>query len=443
MHELVGKLGDLLNHPPVSVELLPGDGSEWFTEDSPQEIIQHAPFLFVEGNLGVPHKLAYKLYLQSVPTFQECRARLRSQPTGETPLDLDGGLRTLTHHTLASSAVLLLVNPAHQSALNARKRLVQLGALEAAHELRFVSALFTLRDGAKQSILWHHRRWLLRRVYSSLPPPARDEPRTTAADLRGPQGDGADSLAGLSLDADWFRTEFGVVSRACEIYPRNYHAWAHRFLCAQALATLCTHPATSDARRAGWREALREEAARAREWVDRHVSDYSAMQYACRVQSLQNTLRAAADVGSRGSRPVAEEGSVDAPLVEHAWSLVKAYPAHESLWLYFRGAMNIPSSDEALALADLPAVRGISTRAEEFAERLLSDVTGPEGTSSVLPADGALARNHAVRFLAWVLWKEKKIRLGERFFRRVALAAESPGKRITRVDLLDDTADRP
>ncbi|CDO77039.1 hypothetical protein BN946_scf184403.g14 [Trametes cinnabarina] len=428
MHQLAAKLGDLLNHPPSSVELLPGDGSEWFAEGSPPEVLQHAPFLFVEGNLGVPHKLAYKLYLQSVPTFQACRSRLRVQTDdsgGSSPDSHSRHAHILTDtevkNTLASSAVLLLVNPAHQSALNARKRLVQCGALDAGHELRVVSALLTLRDGAKQSILWHHRRWLLRRVHTSLPSPP-DDPQSRHRPLgEGPRGDGEDSLWNLDLDAGWFRAEFAVVSQACETYPRNYHAWAHRFLCAQALVAVVGHPSTSDAHRSEVLEVWREERRRVREWIDRHVSDYSAMQYACRLEVLGDGLRPSMDEKSSGTLPPVD-GSLEAPLSEHAWLLVESYPAYESLWLYFRGALQHPSNED-MAVSDSPPVQAIPVEAQNFVERLLSDETADD-TSNILPGELALVRNHAVRFRAWVLWKEKRVQLNAGFVRRVAMAAE-------------------
>ncbi|RPD52751.1 hypothetical protein L227DRAFT_658671 [Lentinus tigrinus ALCF2SS1-6] len=193
--ELGSRLAELLNVPPISIELLPGDGSEWLAVASPA----HAPFLSLDRNLGVPQKAAYRAYLEAVSRFRGVRQRLlhprslRGQPVSDRNIA----------EAAASSSVLLLVNPAHQCALNARKRLVELGSLDAAHELAFMGALLTLREGAKQSILWQHRRWLLRRIHPPIRPPQ-------APSLC--KGDGVDSLYGVALDAGTFRAELAAVT---------------------------------------------------------------------------------------------------------------------------------------------------------------------------------------------------------------------------------------
>ncbi|KAI8974000.1 hypothetical protein BD414DRAFT_468584 [Trametes punicea] len=421
-----------------TIELLPGDGSEWFTANVAPEVLQYAPFLYVEGHLGVPQKLAYKLYLDSVSTFRDCRACLRTR--SQAPLSSSNTpsqylTDSLVKDTLVSCAVLLLVNPAHQSALNARKRLVQLGAFEATHELRFLSALLTLRGGAKQSILWHHRRWLLRRLHStpSFCDHAADE---SSRDLKSPAGGGVDSLWGLSMDVEAFRTEFTASSQACEIYPRNYHAWTHRYLCAEALVELCTHPATSETRRTALMYVCREETRRMREWIDRHISDYSAMQYACYLESRRNSLHGAVSTQVLSHRDC--QAGVDEPLSSHAWLLVKAYPAHESLWLYLRDALTASSRDDTV-LVGLGSIasKTILADAQAFAERLLSDESA-EATATVSPGDHPLVRNHAVRFLAWALWTEKRFPLDEQSVLRVARLAEGAEDPLTRPSILEE-----
>lgn len=128
----------------ISIELLPGDGSDWLGSAP----VPHAPFLFINFNLGVPTKHAYKAYLEAV-------ARFRAVHRTRSP-NLDVISKMLT-----STAVLLLANPAHETALNARKQLVTSSLLSAPHEPPFTDALFTLRERAKQSLLWAHRRWPL------------------------------------------------------------------------------------------------------------------------------------------------------------------------------------------------------------------------------------------------------------------------------------------
>ncbi|KAI0359681.1 protein prenylyltransferase [Trametes cingulata] len=406
--QLSVKLGHLLNIPPLSIELLPGDGAEWLSADVPAEARHHAPFLHFEGNLGVPQKLAYKAYLESVPMFRRCRARLRARRAASASSELT---EAEIVETLASTAVLLLVNPAHQSALNVRKQLVQQGVVNAAHELCFTSALLTLHEGAKQSLLWHHRRWLLRRIY----------PRDGSTSGHPATGEEEDSLQDLALDADAFRTEFAVVARACEVYPRNYHAWTHRFLCAEALVSLIQTQG---------REVLvdvwTEERTRIREWIERHVSDYSAMQYACRLDVLAREVYASDPEQKAPEQVWAMRTEDGESACEHAWSLVQAYPSHESLWLYLRGALSLSLSHAAEAQLAGPSTA--RREARTFAERVLKGGTAAEDGAGGLEGgafgERVQVRRHAVRFLAWLRWREGALNVDERIVRGVAAEAE-------------------
>ncbi|PIL33401.1 hypothetical protein GSI_04022 [Ganoderma sinense ZZ0214-1] len=377
--DLCSRLGDLLNVPPISIELLPGDASEWLASAPPE----HAPFLFVDNNLGVPHKLAYKAYLEAVARFRAVRPRHDSIDHSHSA------------ELLASSAVLLLVNPAHQTALNARKRLVLLGTHSAAHELRFTDALLTLRDGAKQSILWHHRRWVLRRIHPPLPSPS---PSPFSESQAKGHGDGVDTLADIALSPATFRAEIAAVERACEAYPRNYHAWAHRFLCAEALVHVLAHvlsafsPSSASASSPHDRhEALREleaERAHIRTWVERHVADYSAMQYACRLEALVQGLPAP-DTETK-TKTETEKG---AEAGAHALELVRAYSSHEALWLYLRGAVALdlfPPGTQGDAGA---AIDGLT---ESYLREGATAVAGHQVVSGTY--------GHAVRFSAWRKW---------------------------------------
>ena len=300
--------------------------------------------------------------------------------------------------------MLLLVNPAHQTALNARKRLVLLGTHPASHELRFVDALLTLRDGAKQSILWHHRRWLLRHIHPPLPAPSPPPSSSSCAGDPG-HGDGVDTIHGLALSPDAFRAEIAAVERACEAYPRNYHAWAHRFLCAEALALSVSCPplppspsAAASSQSQGRAEALREleaERARVRAWVERHVADYSAMQYACRLELLLRDHLELVEADSEkqiGAEAGAEEGAG-----AHALELVRAYPSHEALWLYLRGAV---------ALDLFPPGTCTETQGDADARVAIDGLAGEYLGEGAIAVSGARseAYAHAVRFGAWKKW---------------------------------------
>ncbi|KAH9856025.1 hypothetical protein C2E23DRAFT_882766 [Lenzites betulinus] len=395
------KLGKLLATPPVTIEILPGDGSEWFAEGMPAEGSRHAPFLFVEGNLGVPKKIAYKAYLDSIPTFRRCRERLRStfaamhgsSSRPKAVADADAA------DTLESTSILLLVNPAHQSALNARKRLVQDGTRDAMDELRFVSALVTLHEGAKQSILWHHRRWLLRRIYPASNSPCFQRMKSNSDTT----DDGGNSLQGLVLDADAFRTELSVAAQACELYPRNYHAWAHRYLCVDALAALLRGGTGRPDPAPGLMAVWEEEEVHIRGWIERHVSDYSAMQYSCRVEVLVYGLREGNLVTAGTMEGTLAGGRENA--CEHAWSLVQVYPSHESLWLYLRGALSLPFQQDA-PCPDAWVSDGSKRVMEDscaFARKLLVDKK-VEGNASVPPSEhiaSQLLSRNASQFLSF------------------------------------------
>ncbi len=264
--------------------------------------------------------------------------------------------------------MLLLVNPAHQSALNTRKSLVELDVLDPAHELRFTDALLTLREGAKQSILWQHRRWLLRCIHRSTIP--------KCLFLSPGDGDGVDSLYSLVLDAEAFRAEFAVVEKACEVYPRNYHAWAHRFLCAQALISLLPGSDDSSPPPGPLMEVVREELARMRLWIERHISDYSAIQY---YRQLEGLFPPKSPLHTLSMKDTMDK---------HAIELVRAYPTHESLWLYLRSSLPfVPCTPDAVP----PTEQGEATT---LVESFLSS-----GAKNDRPA-----RRHAVWFVAWMSW---------------------------------------
>ncbi|XXG97034.1 hypothetical protein Hte_003328 [Hypoxylon texense] len=107
---------------------------------------------------------------------------------------------------LAATAVLLLMDPEHLTAANARKRLL-VSALERSspdksalrREKQFVDSLLTsrLHRHTKSPTLWSHRRWLLH----------------------------LSAVHGVSVDIQ--RDIKSIVMIAGERHPRNYTAWHH------------------------------------------------------------------------------------------------------------------------------------------------------------------------------------------------------------------------
>ncbi|KAF9652442.1 protein prenylyltransferase, partial [Thelephora ganbajun] len=264
-----------------SIEILPGEIDGWVLESTPTH-----PFLFTEGNLGVPQKVLYKAYIAAVRAYFGLRNEsLQSAPSPQQCNLLDRLTR-----------VVLLANPAHQTALNSRKKLVQNKAIDPHWELNLSTSLLSCRECAKESILWHHRRWLLR-VTHGVP---------TTVD--------ADSIP-EAIPPDALEAEFACASTACHLYPRNYHAWVHRRFCVKALLA---SPQSEIPSNSG---VLTKEYQRTLKWIESHISDYSAMNYAINFEKILSS-----------GKPT--EGYL--PTKEHAASLLRSYPDHESLWMYLR-----------------------------------------------------------------------------------------------------------
>ena len=213
--------------------------------------------------------------------------------------------------------VVLLANPGHQTALNSRKKLVQNHFIDPRWELNLSASLLSCRECAKESILWHHRRWLLRMIY---------EVSATA---------GADYIP-ETIPPEAFEAEFACASTACHVYPRNYHAWAHRGFCVRALvASLQSVPSNPS--------KLSEEYQVTLKWIESHISDYSAMNHAINFEKI-----------SPGWNPA--EGPLSTK--EHATLLLRSYPDRESLWMYLRGSNILEGETELISSMKVaPSIR--------------------------------------------------------------------------------------
>lgn len=310
----------------LSIEILPGGAHEWITLD------QTSPFLFVEKNLGVPKKVLYRLYIEAIVVFKEAKGILSERGAG----------RSDPSNLIASSSVILLANPAHQTALNARKHLVQKGLIDPHRELEFTAALQSARECAKECILWDHRRWLFRRLYA----------KTDNSD-----GQPRSYSSVLDIPPKVIQKEFSLISKACEVYPRNYYAWNHWHFCMEALhSSFRSNPVNVDC------VDVLHEFLHLRQWVETHVSDHSSVHHLCNL-----------------SRRLLDLDVVDfTSFYEHALSLVMSYPSHESLWLYLRAAVDF--SDNQL-------------RRERISQ-----------ISSSVVLEGQLARRSLAWWELWVCW---------------------------------------
>lgn len=288
-------------HRSVTVEVLPGDASTWISDGAEKS---QSPFLLTENNLGVPETELHQAYLFAVRIFAATRKLSRfhtSSYSTMTPVIQD---------VVDSSAVLIFMNPAHQTALNARKRLIEHKLIDMGQEFKFTAALLSCRHCCKQGELWYHRRWLLQRIYPI---------------QRSHQGaDIALNSQNFYLAPNDLSVEMNLVTRACELYPRNYFAWTHRTICIQSTLTSTMHPTTSDV----FTEIFSKEVLGVTQWIESHISDYGA------VNHLKTLAHLVEDVEKAS---LLHDLQRLLPLIGHAITLVRAFPEHETLWMYLRG----------------------------------------------------------------------------------------------------------
>ena len=259
------------------------------------------PFILVQGNLGIPKKILVGLYIAAI------------------------GISLHTTNVLeatAVSCVIILLNPAHQTALNARKRLMRNGHIDPNKELVFTELLVRgSLDAGKQSIIWDHRRWCLRNIHGVMGPnvllPDLQHWASSEEVERFPR-----------LTPFIIRHEFSIIQRTCEAYPRNYHAWSQwNFMIGVCYVSIYS----SKDRFRDFLAIIVQEVARLRSWVDQHVSDYSAMHQLCQTQKLVDCLAL-----SEQFRDIVDGTQNSLTFAHHSLSLVTAFPSHESLWMYLR-----------------------------------------------------------------------------------------------------------
>lgn len=283
--------------------------------------------------MGIPEALLNKAYVFACRKF----TRVSSQTIRilSSPAAADLALVT---------SVILLANPTHNSALNCRKLLIRERpeCLHTKDELNFISCLLGHKQASKSSILWHHRRWIFRHIHTS----------------------GHDTLGG-SPSLDDLKLEMDLVSKAAEIYPRNYHAWLHRYMCLEYPILQASYGEGSSA------EFLNQELKDAMRWVELHVSDYTAINY------LINLWRRLQEINIiHIFEPSFHPGMIAEPLqnllVSHALSLIASYPTHESLWLYLRSACQFQSATKEWATNLADELNFDKTDVSDFTKRILS-----------------------------------------------------------------------
>ncbi|KAF8516855.1 hypothetical protein BU17DRAFT_50479 [Hysterangium stoloniferum] len=360
----------------LSIEIIPNEpGHEAGIPSSARCQNPYHPLLFVEGHLGVPQPTLFRAYMIASKLITRDFLRISSNE--------------MARALVLTTSILLMANPAHNTALNHRKRLIHAfsSILSCTSELKFTACLLDNKQASKSSILWHHRRWIIR--YMSHQPPLP------------PCSSLLDSLNGLNIPLQDLHLEFKLVSRAAEVYPRNYHAWLHRYLCAECLITQCSNNVPEAY------NLLHLELENSRRWVELHVSDHTAAHYLSRLvlmsQSLPeyHSLVQSAFVQSNLSsyHPTSIEST---PLVSHALTLLTAYPIHESLWSYLRLACMVETQ-----IAQWVFVAIIGTEVDDASKDGLpvlscSSIKG-RMTANARLENLYVIQKHAFRFIVWTL----------------------------------------
>lgn len=229
-----------------------------------------------------------------VQAFFEARTMFQGHQSGK-------GATLSADRVLAVTSVILLMDPEHLTATNARKRLIRSeGTGPAARQLElirkdifFIDSLLTsrLHRHTKSPTLWSHRRWLV------------------------------EALRGHGVQPDVAEGLRRVVMVAGERHPRNYYAWCH----ARWLTGLLSQPEEDD--------ELRASMVATKSWCFRHHTDISGW-------SFLSFLLAQGECSDRSS------------VFREAASLAASFKwTNESTWVFLRTLAALgPVGDEDLSL---------------------------------------------------------------------------------------------
>jgi hypothetical protein len=133
------------------------------------------------------------------------------------------------------------------------------------------------------------------------------------------------------------REEITICTRVAEHYPKNYYAWTHRrYLLDIMLRTTCSRIRQDDPQQSPQNTAqvtsmflslMSEEWSSVTTWLERHVSDHSAVHYAGQV--LQFLLRYTSNTTDAKIEVVKKA-------LQLARELVDRFSDHEALWSFRR-----------------------------------------------------------------------------------------------------------
>ena len=226
--------------------------------------------------VGIPKKALILAFLRAVKTFAD-----RSQST-----------ETL----LTATAVILLHDPEHLSAVNWRKRTLlrfdsedalpgkpaALAALR--RELNLIDSILTsrLHRQTKSPMLWHHRLWLL--TMSDLPGTILPVKLDMSPEERA------------AYEARIWR-ELEVVFNAGERHPCNYYAWGHARKIMERAMPPSSHTEAEDGSQP---RLLRAVVERVQAWCLRHPGDTSGWSFLA--WCMRHRCRSPADNDEVGQR---------------------------------------------------------------------------------------------------------------------------------------------
>ncbi|KAK6539241.1 hypothetical protein TWF694_009481 [Orbilia ellipsospora] len=258
---------------------------------------------------------------------------------------------------LSSSLVLILHDPEHITAINARKRLLLSlyppqtpFPFDSTHhevtpytEYTLLTSILTspLHRHTKSPHLWAHRRWLLTTYPSlKLPPPT---PSPTSA----PSRPSTSSSSTSKLLRKWCRKEITTILRAASTHPKNYYAWTYlRHLIEVIVPTITP--------------LLHEEIV---SWCIKHTGDISGWTFLAWLWLLersQTTFSPSPSPPTSYSQPTTVIATVNGRrredvLAERHTQLMmilnysqNTAPGHESLWVFVREVVTRGVFDESV-----------------------------------------------------------------------------------------------
>ncbi|EGX48510.1 hypothetical protein AOL_s00080g139 [Orbilia oligospora ATCC 24927] len=319
--------------------------------------------IFVEStSLGIPKSSLWKAFRHARPLFFSTLSNLSSS-TSTPP--------TSTFLTLLNtSAILLLHDSEHLTAINARKRVLitlfppgtpfpignrgQELPISPQSEYFFITSLLTspLHRHTKSPHLWSHRRWLIT-TYPSLKHPIPPPPPGAAGNTTSSSSSSISSRPGTADNSAltksfrrWCRKEVSTVLRAAEAHPKNYYAWTYARWLVSSQGVAFNH------------EDLVS-------WCMKHPGDVSGWNFLAWLWTNE-ALAIAATQGERRMETLQVRYNQLFSVLKYSHNTA---PGHEALWGFVRAVVGGGVFDEGYRRCILDLLRGwdseVSIRAVE------------------------------------------------------------------------------